>query len=250
MAYDKKSDIGQFNASPGNDQIGQIDIYNQQLSSIGLGQIGQSSMPLGQVSQSSMLLNNGIIKTIDLLDMDQFGHNSSLLRKNLSIVDAVQTNTDKEYGVIQIEDGLEFDSANAEVIADTHTESFVARKLYSTIKRGQDNPSNLTYSDTNPLFLIPNIFYRGIAANSKADFASIQWIGHEYSLTKIGTENIASASGSYGSIGGTSGGEVLFEQGFESNTQIEKLRFIISNNSTVNMHIAFKIWQGYGLDLI
>jgi len=98
MAYDKKSDIGNFVAQPGNQGVGQADLHKQ--SFVDLYADGQT------------------IKVIDMLDMDQFGHNVSKLRKSLSVLEAEQCNTDREYGVIQIEDDFNFANVPIEPVVD------------------------------------------------------------------------------------------------------------------------------------
>ena len=116
MAYDKKSDIGEFKSQQGNPQVGQINIYKQDIREIPLGETKTVTMPLGEIRTANIPLRNSA-KQIELLDMEQFGHNIVKLRKSISITDATKVNTDKEYGVMQIEDYFELvDIDNSESI--------------------------------------------------------------------------------------------------------------------------------------
>jgi len=102
MANDKNSDIGKQIAQTGNPQVGQLYIHKQDI--------------------KQMKLGNDSVGVIDLLDMDQFGHNVSKLRKSLSITDATQVNTDREYGVLQLEDDFELETiARGDITDYAHT---------------------------------------------------------------------------------------------------------------------------------
>jgi hypothetical protein len=53
-----------------------------------------------------------------MLSMEEFGQNISKLRKNLSITDATQVDTDSEYGVMQIEQDYQFSDIAGEDVID------------------------------------------------------------------------------------------------------------------------------------
>lgn len=108
MSYDKKSDIGQFKSDPRQAPVNQVDIHRQQM----------LNMPLGNSSTSNMPLGKNLAKVIDMLSMEQFGYNTSIARKDLSIVDSYKANTDKEYGIIQIEDDFQLEASVKEDIVD------------------------------------------------------------------------------------------------------------------------------------
>jgi len=287
MAYDKDSNIGQFKATQGQDDTGQTDLFRQNLNamplnqnqknnlplnsnqrnslaigqnqrnsialnqsqrnSIAIGQNQRNSIQLSQSQMNSIPLGKDVVKIIDMLSMDQFGHNISKLRKDLSIVDARQVNSDKEYGILQLEDGLNFNNTPTEDISDGHQSVYVQRLLCSDIKGSIDGePDNITFGSTYPLYLLPNLFYQK-DVDTKHDYASIQWIGHKYSLTKIGTGDVIDATSIIGTIGDT--GTTLIKQDFVTNTQIEKIRFVITNNSSEIMNISFKVEGEGGLKL-
>ena len=98
MAYDKNSRIGEFVANQGNQSLDQFDYYKQNLTQIPLG-------------EERMYL-------VDMLDMDQFGHNASQLRKSLSITDSYQCDTDTEYGTIRIDTNYSFSQVTPEPTVD------------------------------------------------------------------------------------------------------------------------------------
>jgi len=246
MAYDKDSNIGQFKATQGQDDTGQTDLFKQNLNAMPLNQNQRNNLALNQNQRSNTPLGKDIVKIIDMLSMDQFGHNISKLRKDLSIVDARQVNSDKEYGILQLEDGLKFDNTPTEDMNDDHQSVYVQRLLCSDIKGSIDGePDNITFGSTDPLYLLPNLFYQK-DVDTKHDYASIQWIGHKYSLTKIGTENVIEATSILGTVSNDSIAETLIRQDFVTNTQIEKIRFVVTNNSLLKMHIGFYTQSEYG----
>jgi hypothetical protein len=159
MATDSKSNVGRFDASPDNPRTGQHVIYEQRLK-------GQE-------------LKQGA-RDIDILAMDSFGSNVQVYRKDLSILDAVKTNTDKEYGIIQIEDDFEFVDDDYIVISDENaTDTSAELKLMSlsgTVANDMASP-NIFFKNGVVNYIFPHIFYGYNDSPSLSHFDNIQFIG-------------------------------------------------------------------------
>ena len=183
MAYDSKSNIGQQIANPGNPQIGQATVYEQKISSV----------PLLERQTSSIQLGQNTARQIDLLSMEQFGHNQSVLRKDLSILEANSVNTDKEYGVMQVEDKFEFDESSSESITDTVWTTQMMNPFYisnGTVANKFDfNTTNLTITGNG--ILLPHIIN---APSNQNDRKSVYGVQCLYTGTKptckIGNQDV------------------------------------------------------------
>lgn len=168
MAYDKKSDIGPFVSQPGNTGLDQLNIFEQKLVQIDGGMSRQ--------------------KVVDMLDMDQFGHNVSMLRRSLSVLEAEQCNTDREYGIMQCEDNFEFTSTSGESIPTYTIDNTTSTNIFSvcgTTASTPDSALTLSFNSTNPLYIIPSVFYED---TKKVD--SVQYIGTSSSLNTVGGRTV------------------------------------------------------------
>lgn len=227
MAYDSKSNIGQQVANPGNPQLGQGTVYEQKISSI----------PLGP----------NTAKQIDLLSMDQFGHNQSVLRKDLSILEANSVNTDKEYGIMQVEDKFELSQVNAETIDyenEINVNEFDTRLVVSKVCKythGENSKkivSNVTFGDTGVAYLIPNVFY-GLPGDTTTEVDSIQWIGHETTLQKVNGISVDNNAGS-----GTLDDDFKLKESINGSTHwanVERLRITIDNRTSKDIVLKYYV---------
>jgi hypothetical protein len=161
MATDSKSNVGRFDASPDNPRVGQHVIYEQRLKGHELKQGARD---------------------IDILAMDSFGSNVQVYRKDLSVLDAIKTNTDKEYGIIQIEDDFEFVDDDYIVIDDDNiTDTSAYLKLMSlsgTVADGMASP-NIFFKNGKVNYIFPHIFYGFYISPTSSHFDNIQFIGSD-----------------------------------------------------------------------
>jgi len=224
MAYDKDSDIGKQIANPGNPNIGQINVYEQKITSVPVLESKISSIPVLDSKNTSIpvieskqtslpileskttsipvienkttslpvleskvtsipVLENKVTsipvieskvssmplqntaRQIDMLSVEQFGHNQSVLRKNLSILEANSVNTDKEYGVMQVEDVFEFTGLTEESIIDLSNSaielltrgSASATVAESENLEGITKNNELTIETTTRTILLPHL---------------------------------------------------------------------------------------------
>lgn len=128
MIFDKKSDVKEFKATPGNPQNNSLSIdLSQKSVDIPLQQNGLSiplvqnglSIPIQQSGADGFQYNDNSlsipvtasIKTLDILSLEAFGHNANYARKDQGILEATQVNTDKLSGIIQIDDKFDLTEA-------------------------------------------------------------------------------------------------------------------------------------------
>ncbi len=109
----------------------------QKTTSIQIEQGKTTSFPVENKTTSFSAQNTA--RQIDLLSMEQFGHNQYVLRDKLSIIEANSVNTDKEYGVMQVEDKFEFSKAIEISIVDNSNETTMIKTQAVAVGKVEDD---------------------------------------------------------------------------------------------------------------
>jgi len=262
MAYDKDSNIGQLKATLGPDNTGQTDLFKQNLNALPLNQNQKNNLPLNgdqrnslalskdqrnnlalnQDQRSSTPLGKDVVKIIDMLSMDQFGHNISKLRKDLSIVDARQVNSDKEYGILQLEQDYQFIEAIGEPVMHVTPSSSEIKDASLICYSGTitdpltQKITDVTFSNTDELFVIPNIFYTlNNEGTDVLDIDSIQYVGNANSLSKVNGKDVTpkTVTGTITNVG------VLINDMWTAKHYgtIERIEVTIDNKSDYDIYI-------------
>lgn len=241
MAYDKKSDIGVFTASPSNKGDGQVTIFKSNHADVAL--------PLGENVE------------VDLLNMDEFGYNTVILRDKLGVIDANSVNTDREYGVFQIDDKYRFNEiCFVSVSYSTSSTLYEPRVITSTtnnaVSKLEDGTAKLKVSGSN-LLMLPHIMTTVgdlTGDNKKTSLYGLQgfcasggactWkIGDSALVSNTGAvnindQNLLSTNDSNGLISGNAGTRGDFLAGIKA--------FVTNNSSLYRLKFFIRGWNDDG----
>jgi hypothetical protein len=266
MAYDKDSNIGQQIANPSNPQIGQMVIHEQKLTSIpvleskitsmpvleskatsipvleskttsmSVMESKATSLPVMESKTTSMQLQN-TARQIDLLSMEQFGQNIVKLRKGLSITDATQVNTDKEYGIMQIEDDFSFNTIIPIAIAEDETSFFT---YYAhTIRQSNIGTSFTSLTTINiPTQVYNEILPTQVISRANDKIGNVFYLNNSTSSSTI-KANADTLSESSVDSGNLSGSSLLYDVvGWSDFTGAAKfITVVFRNNSSVDTDV-------------